>query len=77
MSEIYNGTFTLGSTSATQIVAGPGVNVDDSVPGTIRIGTDETVLWSGTPGTNSTGTLSEPVWNFQRFKMQINASRWR
>lgn len=34
---------------------------------------NETVLWSGTPVTNSTGTLSEPVWNFERFKMYINS----
>lgn len=36
-------------------------------------GYNETVLWSGTPVTNSTGTLSEPVWNFERFKMYINS----
>ena len=69
MSEIYNGTFTLGNTSATQIVAGPGVKVDDSVPGTIRIGTDETVLWSGNGAVSA--TLSEPMTNFNRLKIRL------
>lgn len=63
---IYNGTFTLGNTSACTIVAGPGVKVDDSVPGTIRIGTDETVLWSGT---DYSGSLSESIENFNEIKV--------
>ena len=70
MSEIYNGTFTLGNTSATQIVAGPGVKVDDSVPGTIRIGTDETVLWSASTTGNFTAyNLTESPMNFEYLKL--------
>ena len=70
MSEIYNGTFTLGNTSACTIVAGPGVKVDDSVPGTIRIGTDETVLYSGANNlSTSSYNLTESYMNFERMRI--------
>ena len=63
MANIYDGTFILGNTSATQISAQPGIKIDTSVPGVIGIGTDETVLWTG--ANNSTSfTLSEPIYNF-------------
>ena len=70
MSEIYNGTFLLGNTSATTLSAGPGIKLDTSVPGTIKISNDETVLWEGT-GTNPqyvSGTFNENPWNFSSLK---------
>ena len=71
MSEIYNGTFLLGNTSATTLSAGPGIKIDStSVPGTIKISIDETVLWSGT-GSNPnyvSGTFNENPWNFSSLK---------
>lgn len=66
---IANGSFVLGQTSATNFVAGPGVRIDEPSAGTVRIGNDETVLWSGSIGTNSTATLSEPYTNFERIRI--------
>ena len=77
MSEIYNGTFLLGNTSATTLSAGPGIKIDStSVPGTIKISNDETVLWENTawlgkdvtPGANS-ATLNESIFNFDYVKV--------
>ena len=54
---IANGTFVLGQTSATNFIAGPGVRIDEPSAGTLRIGTDETVLWSGaTPLSSMNGS---------------------
>ena len=44
---IANGSFVLGQTSATNFIAGQGITIDSPSAGTVRIGTDETVLWSG------------------------------
>ena len=40
MSNIYDGTFILGNTSATTLSAQPGIKLDTSVPGVIGIGTE-------------------------------------
>ena len=64
---ISQGTYTIGSTSATNFVAGPGIKIDEPSAGTVRIGNDETVLWSGT-GNISTFTLSEKLSNFEKFR---------
>ena len=70
MSQIYNGTFVLGNTSASTLSAQPGIKLDTSVPGVIGIGTDETVLWSGSLETiGSSATLSEPITNFDTIKL--------
>lgn len=68
MSEIYNGTFLLGNTSATTLSAGPGIKLDTSVPGTIKISNDETVLWevATTANATSAGNFSENPFNFER-----------
>ena len=73
---IYNGTFVLGDTSATTLSAGPGIKIDDSVPGVIKVSNDETVLWSGSwkPGngtvvTNSAIQVSESVENFEYIRI--------
>lgn len=61
---ISQGTYTIGQTSATNFVAGPGIKIDEPSAGTVRIGNDETVLWSGTA--QSGIQLSEPITNFGR-----------
>ena len=67
MSEIYNGTFLLGNTSATTLSAGPGIKIDStSLPGTIKISNDETVLWSGN---DINATVSEPLSSFETVKI--------
>ena len=68
MSQIYNGSFVLGDTSATTISAGPGIKLDTSVPGVIGISNDETVLWEGTGTSGTTINLSESVKNFNTVK---------
>ena len=47
INSIANGTYVIGQTSATNFVAGPGIKIDEPSAGTVRIGNDETVLWSG------------------------------
>lgn len=70
MNTIYDNTFVLGQTSATNFIAGPGIKIDEPSAGTVRIGTDETVLYSG--NTNiSTGTLSEPATNFNYLRVSF------
>lgn len=68
MNTIYDGTYVIGQTSATNFVAGPGISITEPSEGTVRIANDETVLWSGT-GNISTFTLSEKLSNFERFRM--------
>ena len=72
MSEIWNNTYTLGNTSATTIEAGEGIKIDStSVPGTIKISNDETVLWSGNTSTYSTPNivLADNPFNYERLKI--------
>lgn len=73
---ISQGTYTIGQTSATNFIAGTGVRIDEPSAGTVRIGDDETVLWSGswTPGngtvvTNSAIEVSESVSNFEYIRV--------
>ena len=68
MSEIYNGSFVLGNTSATTISAGPGIKIDDSTPGVIKVSNDETVLWSAN-SVQSAANLSEPMTAFDYVKV--------
>ena len=67
---IYNGTFILGSTSATTLSAGLGIKLDTSVPGIIGISNDETVLYSGNTSI-TTGSLSEPATNFNYLRVSF------
>lgn len=71
MSQIYNGSFVLGNTSATTLSAGEGIKIDTSVPGTIGISTDETVLWTGTETLNDNSVIhcSERLDNFSRIDL--------
>ena len=68
---ISQGTYTIGQTSATNFVAGPGIKIDEPTAGTVRIGNDETVLWSGNAGTSAV-TLSESFENFESIKIVHN-----
>jgi len=67
MNTIYDGTFVLGQTSATNFVGGTGIKVDSPSEGTVRISNDETVLWSGAAAGNI--TLSEPCTNFEKLEL--------
>jgi hypothetical protein len=71
MNTIYDGTFVLGSTSATTYQAGNGISITQPSEGVVRISNDETVLWSGA-GTSAL-TLSEPITNFEAIKIYHNA----
>ena len=79
MSEIYNGSFVLGNTSATTLSAGPGIKIDDSQPGVIKVSNDETVLWSGTYTTGAAIQTNESMENFEwiRFELESNDNYYR
>lgn len=64
---ISQGTYTIGQTSATNFVAGPGIKIDEPSAGTVRIGNDETVLYSGALTSNA--SLSEPLSSFETIKV--------
>lgn len=71
INSIANGSFVLGQTSATNFVAGPGIKIDEPSAGTVRIGNDETVLWSGESTVlNQTFNLSEPFTNFKKIRFK-------
>ena len=71
INSIANGTYVIGQTSATNFVAGNGIRIDEPSAGTVRIGTDETVLWEGTIGAVgvTSATLSEAFTNFEQFEV--------
>ena len=70
INSIANGTYTIGQTSATNFVAGPGIKIDEPSAGTVRIGNDETVLWSGNlSAKNVEISLSESLKNFNSYKV--------
>ena len=70
INSIANGTFTLGQTSATNFQAGPGIKIDSPSEGTVRIGNDETVLYSGAYSTSITSvTLSEEITHFEKIEV--------
>ena len=69
---ISQGTYTIGQTSATNFVAGPGIKIDEPSAGTVRIGTDETVLFTGDRywwADTSPLTASENLSNFETIKV--------
>ena len=67
---ISNGSFVLGQTSATNFQAGPGIKIDSPSEGVVRIGNDETVLWSGNAETGTTAQLSESKNNFEYLNIE-------
>ena len=80
MSEIYNGSFVLGDTSATTLSAGPGIKITTDEPGVIKVSNDETVLWSGTNEfitPSITGKeLSEAPSNFEKLEIWAVWNPW-
>ena len=67
---ISQGTYTIGQTSATNFIAGNGIKIDEPSAGTVRIGNDETVLWSGEATTAATAiNLSEPLTAFNKVEI--------
>lgn len=73
MANIYDGTFILGNTSATTLSAGEGIKLDTSIPGTIGISNDETVLWSDTANGLTSGSLvlNEPWSGFEKVRLHV------
>ena len=68
---ISQGTYTIGQTSATNFVAGNGIKIDEPSAGTVRIGNDETVLWSGSCAFEESLTVSEAITGFERYKIYL------
>ena len=69
MSSIWDNTYTLGNTSATTLSAGPGIKIDDSTPGVIKVSNDETVLYSGDVSSKEPQdsiSLTEEATNFEK-----------
>lgn len=66
INSIANGTFTIGQTSATNFIAGPGISITQPSAGTVRIGNDETVLWETTSNDATACTFSENWKNFEK-----------
>lgn len=71
MNTIYDGSFVIGQTSATNFQAGPGIKIDQPSEGVVRIGNDETVLWSGARFTTGYKDLNESFLNFERLRFKI------
>lgn len=71
INSIANGTYVIGQTSATNFQAGPGIKVDSPSEGVVRIGNDETVLWSGALTVGNTAQMTEPVSAFERYKFYL------
>ena len=74
MNTIYDGTFVLGSTSATTYQAGPGISITQPSEGTVRISNDETVLWSGTYSGTSAIPFTESYKNFEYARIDFKRS---
>lgn len=70
---ISQGTYTIGSTSALTFEAGPGISITEPTAGTVRIGTDETVLWSDTTNGLTSGSLvlNEPWSGFEKIRLDV------
>ena len=70
MNTIYDNTFVLGETSATNFIAGNGIKIDSPSAGTVRIGTDETVLWSGNLSAKDIEiSLTDSLKNYDSYKV--------
>lgn len=79
MNTIYDGSYVLGQTSATNFQAGPGISITQPSEGTVRIANDETVLWDSNGSTNqittsATFNLSEPFTAFNKIEVYVAAS---
>lgn len=71
---ISQGTYTIGSTSATNFIAGPGIKIDEPSAGTVRIGNDETVLWEGSAylsANPSNINVNDYLYNYDKVQFYI------
>ena len=70
MNTIYDGTFVLGSTSATTFSAGNGITITQPSEGVVEIANDETVLYDNPTNHNVDNAaefiMNESLWNFHR-----------
>ena len=67
MNTIYDGSYVIGQTSATNFIPGPGIKIDSPSAGIVRIGNDETVLWSGSKNTTAgSESLYDNMWNYNK-----------
>ena len=66
---ISQGTFTIGNTNELTFSAGPGISIDQPSEGVVRIGNDETVLYTSSDGTNSDVDFSETRNNFEYIRI--------
>lgn len=74
---ISMGSYTLGETNKLTFEAGNGITISEPSAGTVRIGNDETVLWSGTTaGTILTAetTLNDSMRNYERIKFYFGSN---
>lgn len=80
MSQIWNGSYTLGDSQETQITAGSGIKVTTPAAGQIQISKDETVLWEDLTNTtqlysgSTSFDLSESYLNFDIIKVYYRHS---
>lgn len=80
MNTIYDGTFILGSTSATTFSAGNGITISQPSEGVVRIANDETVLWTNdnpsqvSANVTLTGTLTESCSSFETIRFVCKGS---
>ena len=69
---ISMGTYTIGQTSATNFVAGPGIKISSPSAGTVRIGNDETVLFDANGTRAVSAHLSESITAFEYTKFYMH-----
>lgn len=70
MNTIYDNTFVLGQTSATNFEAGNGISITEPTAGTVNIGVDETVLYNETYSESTTQLVcSESIANFEKIEV--------
>lgn len=74
MNTIYDNTFVLGNTNELTFSAGQGIKIDQPSEGVVRIGNDETILWSGAANAGEF-TLNETYKNFKKIGI-THGCRW-
>ena len=71
---ISQGTYTIGNTNELTFSAGPGIKIDQPSEGVVRIGNDETVLYTSTGVYNTDIQLSESLSGFNYLKVDYSLS---
>lgn len=70
---IANGTYMIGETSDLNFEAGQGISITQPSEGTVRIASDETVLFTSDSAVTSFST-SEPIENFEYLKIIVEVA---